>query len=64
MTSPYMNTREAAIYLRFVDAEGRPALVRLMDFLRRYKVPIVKRGKSVLIHKDEIEAVLERRVSA
>lgn len=63
MTSPYLNTREAAIYLRFVDDAGRPVLPRLFQFLYKHKVRTKRRGASVLIHRDDLEASLETRTS-
>ena len=61
MTSPYMNSAEAAIYLRFVTADGEPDLRRLRDWMTRYAVPAKKRGRSVLIDKADLESALEAR---
>jgi hypothetical protein len=61
MTSPYMNTAEAAEYLRFVNKDGTPKLVALHLWLRRHQVPVKKRGRAVLIHKDDIERALVAR---
>lgn len=58
MTSPYLTTREAAIYLRFVDAEGRPSVQRCLKFLYAHAVRTRKRGASVLVHRDDLEAAL------
>jgi hypothetical protein len=62
--SPFLRTDEAALYLRFTDAEGRPNRRALMKFLARKKVPIVTRGRRILIHEDDLKAALDRRVAS
>jgi hypothetical protein len=63
MTSPYLNTAEAAEYLRFVNKDGTPKLVALHMWLRRNHVPVKKRGRAVLIHRDDLERTLGSRVA-
>lgn len=59
MTSPYWNTDEVALYLRFVDANGVPNLDATRKFLIRHQIPMKRRGRSVLVHRDAVEAVLD-----
>jgi hypothetical protein len=61
MISPYLNTAEAAEYLRFVNKDGTPKLMALHMWLRRHHVPVKKRGRAVLIRKDDLERALETR---
>ena len=56
-----MTTDEAAVHLRFVDADGNPDLRRLRDWMNRYSVPAKKRGTRVLIDKADLESALEAR---
>lgn len=64
MTSPYMNTREIAIYLRFVDAETGAPNVRLAhEYLTRHAVRCLKRGRICLYRREDIEATLQVRAS-
>jgi hypothetical protein len=63
VTSPYLNTAEAAEYLRFVNKDGTPKLMALHMWLRRNHVPVKKRGRAVLIHRDDLDAALGDRVA-
>lgn len=63
MKSPWLTTVEAAELLRFVDREGRPNLTALRAYLTRHKVPAKKRGRAVLIHRDDLEQTLVERAS-
>ena len=60
MISPYMDTRELAIYLRLVDQDGRPSRHRAHRWLTDNRVPYKRRGvKTVLVRRDDVEAKLE-----
>lgn len=63
MTSPFITSADAATYLLFLQPNGQPDLVRLHQFLGRYRLTIrtVKRGRSVLIDKASLDAHLERQ---
>jgi hypothetical protein len=47
--------------LRFVNKDGTPKLMALHMWLRRHHVPVKKRGRAVLIRKDDLERALETR---
>lgn len=65
MTSPYLDTREAAIYLRFTRHEtGEPDRTAAREWLASRGVPFKKRGRIVLYRVEDIEAVLETRGDA
>jgi Cu/Zn superoxide dismutase len=63
VTSPWLNTADACHYLRLVDAKtGAPKLKALYEFLARYQVKTWTRGgRSILIHKDDLDAALKPR---
>lgn len=63
MTSPFITSADAAAYLLFVRPNGQPDLVRLHQFLARYRLTIrtVRRGRSVLIDRASLEAHLNRQ---
>lgn len=55
--SPYMNTQEVAEYLRILDSDGRPSTKGARKFLDRHpNVRRRKRGASVLVHRDDLDA--------
>jgi hypothetical protein len=59
VTSPYLNSHEAALYLRFVHADGSPNTRLLREWLVRHRIKTKRRGRSVLVLKAELEASLE-----
>lgn len=59
MTSPFLTSSEAAVYLRFQTATGDPDRKRLRQYLTRHGVKLYKRGRSVLVHRDDLMATLE-----
>ena len=63
MQSPLKTMDEAALYLRFDDGEGRPNTDALRQFLRRQKAEVFKRGRTTLIHIDELNKLLRRRTA-
>ncbi len=62
-SSPWMDTREAAIYLRFVNDDGSPNLERLHQWLnttgRRRGVEKVNRGRSILLSREEVDNAIK-----
>jgi hypothetical protein len=56
--SPYLSLVEAAVYLRYVDATGAPQTRPALKFLQRQHVPMKRRGRALLVHRDALEAVL------
>lgn len=63
MKSPYLRTDEVADLLRFTDEHGRPDQKRARDYIARQRITIYKRGRSVLVRRDDLEATLVRRAS-
>lgn len=62
MTSDYMDTREAAIYLRFVDARtGEPKRQAVREFLASQRVPVHKRGRITLYRIADVQATVRAR---
>ena len=61
MTSPYLTSSEAAIYLRFVNAAGAPDTKRTHAYVTRAlpKDAIKWRGRRMLISRAAIDAALE-----
>lgn len=59
MTSPYLKSDEAAKYLRFEKADGSPDRHSCLRFLKAKGVTLKRRGAAVLVHRDDLEAVLE-----
>lgn len=58
--SPFMTTRELAVYLRFVNDAGEPDASRAYKWLIRYRVDYRKRGaKSILVRREDVDAKLE-----
>lgn len=58
MTTPWMTAAEAAVYLRLVDAEGRPKMKALYCFLDRHPIPAKRLGRRLRFHRDDIDALL------
>jgi hypothetical protein len=63
MRSPFLTTFEVAEYLRFEKPDGSPDIIRAWKYLKRYRVPTSKRGRTVLIRKDDIDASLKPGVT-
>lgn len=65
MTSPWRTTEEAAEWLRITHPDGTPNARACLKFLQRQRVPLKKRGRCVLVHIDDLAAVLKdaRRAS-
>lgn len=61
--SPYLNAREACEYLRLVDATGEPSLRALYKFRSRHQLRAVRRGKSLLFRRVDLERVLDQEWS-
>lgn len=65
MISPWMDTSEAAEYLRFVDkATGKPRLAQVYAYVAREGVETKTRGvggRTVLINRAQLIATLEPR---
>jgi hypothetical protein len=59
MTSPYLNSHEAAVFLRFINKDGSPNTRLLREWLVRHRIKTKRRGRSVLVLKAELEASLE-----
>jgi hypothetical protein len=64
VTSPYLTTREVAIFCRIEKKDGTPDINETLRFLRLYQIETVKRGRSVLVDKDSLMAHLSRRSSS
>jgi hypothetical protein len=58
MTSPWLTASEAATYLRFVDAEGRPNTKALRKYLDRHPIPVSRLGGRLRFHVDDIHALV------
>jgi len=63
MISPWLNVRETAEYLRILDARGVPNLRAALKWLDRQRIPTKHRGRSVLVHRDDLNAALTVRRS-
>lgn len=59
LESPYLNSREAAIYLRFVDATGAPQMKAFYEFRARHHIRRIRRGRSLLFKRVDLDRVLE-----
>jgi hypothetical protein len=60
-TSPLMTSDEAAIYLRFVDAEGRPERERFYQWVRRAnprRWRVGANARSMRFRREDLDAVL------
>lgn len=66
MTSPLMTVREVAFYLRFVDDDGAPKVKAAWSWIGKYipKSKVIKRGRIVLVHREDVVAALTTRESA
>jgi hypothetical protein len=65
MKSPYMNTFEIAEHLRFIDPQTHALNVRAaLEWINRHIPPaqVRKRGRALLVHRDDVEAALRPRV--
>ena len=68
MTSPYLDTSEAAMYLRFLKGD-RPDTKGLLNFIARHnagrpeaqQIRTFKRGRRVLVLREDIESLPTRR---
>lgn len=56
--SPWLTTYEAAVYLRFEKADGTPDRKSCVRFLHTHKVPMRRRGATLLIHRDDLDSAL------
>lgn len=54
----YMDTDQAARYLGFIRQDGSADRARLREYLRRYKVPTWRRGRSVVVRQQDLDASL------
>ena len=61
MTSPFLTTRALAIYLRLQCKDGSPDLKRAWAYIGIHQLPARRRGRTVLVHKDDVDASLVRR---
>lgn len=58
--SPFMNTAEVAVFLRFVDiTTGEPDREAARCFLDKRKVTHFRRGRIVLYRRVDVENTLE-----
>lgn len=57
--SPYMTSKEACVYLRFVDARGEPSLTAFYKFRTRHQIRTIRRGKSLLFRRVDLDRVLD-----
>lgn len=61
MISPYFTTLETAEYYRFLDKAGRPSVALVQAWLHKHpRVVVKKRGRSLLVDKQSLEAELDR----
>ena len=60
MTSPYLSTLDVAHYLRFLRPDGSVNQRAAWLWIVRHIPPErqIKRGRAVLIHKDDLDAAL------
>lgn len=61
MQSPYLTTREVAIFCRIEKKDGSPDINETLRFLRLHQIETVKRGRSVLVDKASPMAHLHRQ---
>lgn len=61
MTSPYLTTREVAVICRIEKKDGSPDINETLRFLRLYQIATVKRGRTVLVDRDDLFAHLNRQ---
>lgn len=63
MTSPYLNVLEVAEYLRFTDATGAVNRKAARAWIYRHVAEDqrIKRGASMLVTREGIEAALRRQ---
>mgnify|MGYP001602081588 CR=1 FL=1 len=59
LESPYLSSREACLYLRFVDAAGEPSLTAFYKFRTRHHIRTIRRGKSLLFRRVDLDRVLD-----
>lgn len=57
--SPYMTSREACCYLRFIDTQGKPNLTAFYKFRTRHQIRTIRRGKSLLFKRVDLDRVLD-----
>lgn len=57
--SPWHTMREAAIYLRFLSRAGQPLPDNARRYLLAQGVPLKKRGRSLLVHIDDLDGTLK-----
>ena len=57
--SPYLNAREACVYLRFVTAQGEPSLTAFYKFRTRHQIRTIRRGKSLPVRRVDLDRVLD-----
>ncbi len=60
--SPFITTEEAAAFLRFERADGTPDRKRFLNFCYAHDVPRYKRGATVLVDRQELEAIVRRNL--
>lgn len=60
--TPWMTAAECALYLRFVDAEGRPDLDRLYHAKSRLGLPASRMGggRALRFHRQHVDAWMEQ----
>lgn len=54
----YLDTDAAARHLGFVRADGSADRERLRHYLARYRVPTWRRGRSVVVKQEDLDASL------
>lgn len=62
--SPYINAREAAVHLRYVDTNGAPKMNAFYNWLHRRRragrpVPTRRRGSVLLFRVSDLDGALE-----
>lgn len=61
MKSPYLDLRDVAEKFRIRDKDGNISPRNALQWLIAAKVPMKKRGRSILVHEDDVEAALTVR---
>jgi hypothetical protein len=59
--SPYMNTTEIAVFLRFLKGDGSPNEKQARRWLDQSRIPTKFAGRSVLARTEDVDAALKTR---
>lgn len=62
MTSPYLNTYEVAVYVRFVKPDGSVNIQAALQWIYKHIPPKQRRhrGRALLVHREDVDQALTR----